>query len=218
MSDDATGTDKGHARALPPAIENAVLPAMSDAEVDRIVEKARVRARAVIREKNDAPEAIVVARAMGLIHLFADVPDGDEFLNDYATTIGPVVYLPRRYTGALKLLVLAHEFEHVAQFWRLGAQFGIDYIGSTEWRAVFEMDAETAMWEVMFYLTGTIPPRETLSRLIEHGYASGSAGVHLGHTAAESRIAGVAAGTVTTRSGAAMIDELRTAGIKGIRP
>lgn len=193
-------------------------PPIPDAEIERIVERARKRSRAIIRTKDDAPEAVLVARAFGLVHLFADVPDGDAFLHNYATTIGPLVYLPKNVTGLDKLLVLTHEFEHVEQFWRLGVQFGIDYLGSQAWRSVFEMDAETAMWEVTFYLTGTIPPRETLSRLIEHGYASGTLGVHLAQTVAEGRIAAVAAGTVTTTAGRNMIEELRAAGIKAATP
>lgn len=101
---------------------------------------------------------------------------GKEWMERYATTIGPYVYIPASWTPFEKACVLVHETEHVLQFNARQAQsdlpskvgFGWLYLTWDDGRVRFEVEAYRAgQLEFHSFLTSTIPTLDQLDAPLE---------------------------------------------------
>lgn len=87
----------------------------------------------------------------------------DQFLDSYATTIGPRVYIPfdigvaGRFTLLDQLYLAVHEHDHVAQSRRDGLRYEQLYMTDSGARAAYEAEAMAAEAEVQYWLTATLP-------------------------------------------------------------
>ena len=129
--------------------------------------------RAVVLEKDDSTIMRVIAMAFGVLALFGvGVPTSEAFLTRYATTLGPVIFMPKGLTDPVRrLLLLLHELGHVRQFWDDPLGFPRAYVGSEERRAIYEAEAERGRIEGDWVLTGALPTAGAIAGFMEHGYA-----------------------------------------------
>lgn len=174
------------------------------------------RFRAIVRQKGDAIEMRAAAVIFGVAALFGvSVPTSDAFLTRYWTTLGCVIYTP---VGAgpldAALRVLAHEVEHVVQFWRDPLSYVSRY-ATRKGRAEMEAEAERGAVEVWWLLNGELPA--TLADLdrCRHGYALDDLpGAHDDHAdltrdLLETACASVAQGVISTDVGLYVLEWLR---------
>lgn len=168
------------------------------------------------RSKPDAVEMRILAKAFGVAALLgADVPGEESFIESWYTTLGPIVYVPGGDSpGVRSLRVMTHEGQHGAQFWKRGAQFANEYVSSAKWRALFELDAEVARWELEHYLCGELPSAEEIATVTRHGYAINEDLQAFTESAANQRLVLVSAGKYTTRSGSVFVEECKRHGVK----
>lgn len=171
----------------------------------------------IVRPK-DAPEVVfasdVVRLGAPLVRAFAanalNLPSEEEFRNDYATTIGPVCWMPSKWSGWKRILVLTHEGHHAESFYTQALRYAEEYITDPNWRMLYEIDAESARWELERWLTGELPKAEV--KRFGHGYAVDAATVDPHEATARQMLttidASIAGDYFNTRSGLAMRDAI----------
>lgn len=176
-------------------------------------------------KKQSAFEMEMIAKVFDLIRKAGvSVPSEEDFLNRYATTLGPLVYLPDGWDPMTRLLVGTHEFEHVAQ-WNHGefeSDLGIPgrldfawlYLTNGEARVRLEQRANRAYWEVAHIGLGLpLPEVSEACRFLEAGYALSGSDLELSKMLATTWLNEVRYQLVDTEAGAAGIDALRSVGI-----
>lgn len=104
----------------------------------------------------------VAAAGFDVADLFVDgVPTGDAFIHHFGTTIGPEIFVPEealKGDGRGLIVLLTHEIEHVAQFYRDHVAFVWLYATEPEARAGYEANACGAGLEAAHALGMTITP------------------------------------------------------------
>jgi hypothetical protein len=191
----------------------------------------RFHARLV--RKSDAIEMKLVAAALEAARLFgARLPSTDEFLTRYATTIGPMIYLPDSMWDDPRALVevVTHECQHVRQFWRGsgdgvagptdrdlpgGFGFGWLYLTQGEARVRFEAEAYVAGLEATVIGIGEPLPTslEPLVQPLEGGYALNDGEIALARGLLEVGATQVAQGVALTDAGQTAVELLRQLGV-----
>lgn len=169
------------------------------------------RFRAVVASKGDVGALGGLARAFDVARLFGqNVPSSAEFLDEFWTTVGPVILRPRGTSTDLgaHLRVVCHEVTHVVQFWRDGAGFVAAY-ANPRGRAELEAEAERGAMEAWWAATGELPASLDALDVARHGYAFDPApGAHddlidLCRDLLEQALPSVAAGALGTDVGIA---------------
>ncbi len=146
----------------------------------------RVGGRLINRESSY--EMGLIARLFDFLHeLGMPLPTREEFLNGFATTLGPMVYMPSSWDPETKLLTLVHEAEHVRQ-WATGEfedEEGIAghfdmaflYLTNGQARVRLEERAARAAGEFQHAMVSSGRPRlpsiEEATRFLEASYALG---------------------------------------------
>jgi hypothetical protein len=126
--------------------------------------------------KEDSDLMKAVASGLDMAKFFGfNVPAHKNFMEDFATTIGSVSGLPKsiRDVPLHKIEVLAHESQHVLQYYESKIAFAWLYLTDSMDRAQYEVDAYATGLAVRTWLTG-VPPRVedvdgTLNTLVQ-GY------------------------------------------------
>lgn len=189
-------------------------------QADRFAEiMARKLSFTVIR-KRSAFFSQWIAAGFDLARMFgAKVPSGADFLDRYATTIGPLVLMPDGMSPDVFIEVLTHEAEHVVQFFTLHPEKDLNLPGGTgmwwlyltepEARVQYEADPYSSQMELRVARGQPIPSPDEFTLPLEGGYALGPNEVRLAHEILERRATSVMHGTVTTPAGRAAIATLR---------
>jgi len=188
---------------MPRELTRSELQALEDFLVKRF--------RAIVVAKTDLMVMQAVALAFGVIGLFVSgLPSSTDFLSRWATTLGPVVWMPTGERDPLgRLILLGHELGHVADWWADPVGYVRRYVGSTELRAKAEAQAERRRIEVQFLLTGTLPTVSEVRTFCEHGYAVPIEAADLGEDLVEMAATSTSAGVIATDVGQAVRDWLR---------
>jgi len=176
---------------------------------------ARAHKATVIR-KEAAIEMQMLATGFDIAKRFgAQLPDRQDFLERYATTIGGWIYMPSSFSPAVQLEVMTHECQHVNQFYRggLGLPGGPGmwwlYLVEPEARARYEAEALTAGFEVMFACTKQLPDLDAVVAPMEGGYMLGPDHLALIRGLLETNMTSIVAGTPVTEAAANAIGWLR---------
>jgi len=112
---------------------------------------------AIVLDKEDnfvmrgVAEAFGVGRQLGLL---PGVPAPKEFLENYATTLGMFVFIPRKWSRKQRILVLLHELVHVEQFFADPIRFVWLYLTVMEALAAYEAQAYRTGPEALAVLEG----------------------------------------------------------------
>lgn len=162
--------------------------------------------------KDMAIEMQVVAALFDALRAFGvQLPVGGDFLDHYATTLGPLIYMPPGFSPDQQIETLAHECQHVHQFWSgrptqtgLPNAFGMGwlYLTEPEARVRYEVEAYRTGLEVAYGRTRAVPPLAQLAMPLEGGYALDDAAHQLAAALLERAATSVAAGVVSTAAGA----------------
>lgn len=191
----------------------------------------RFHARLV--HKSDAIEMKLVAAALEAARLFgAQLPAADDFMTRFATTIGPMIYLPDAvWNDPVALVeVVTHECQHVHQFWHGsgdgvssatdrdlvgGFGFGWLYLTQAEARVRYECEAYAAGLEARVIGLGDTMPMsiEPLVEPLEGGYALGDGEKTLARGLLESAATTVAQGVAMSEAGEVAVQVLRQLGV-----
>lgn len=180
-----------------------------------IVRKGDVPGMGIVRGVFDA------LRAAGL-----SVPSGAEF-ERYSHAIGPIMIVADDLSPAEYLAVVAHECEHVLQFWEGeyakgstvgatlsgGAAFAWLYLVEPEARVRFEARAYRTTMEVLHMLGLPVPPVESFADSLARGYLLGAAHVAFGRAMLESARVSALGGVYTTRAGVRLEATLKRHGV-----
>lgn len=145
-----------------------------DEALDALVVHLCSEVGAVVREKRKAQEIQAIAQLFGALHLAqGNLPDAEEFLHRFTTTLGPVIYPSLDLASSpTRHLVLVHECAHVVQFYDSPLIFPARYLAEKEYRAGKEANAIHSQLEVSHWLTGKLPGKLTdLPRGLTYGYA-----------------------------------------------
>lgn len=146
---------------------------LDDRRLDLLASHLLARFNCVVRSKSDVAAVEKVAAVFDVLRLFGvGVPTAASFLDDYWTTVGPVIFRPRGAQGPLgkDVRVLSHEVTHAVQFWRDPAGFVASYLTSRG-RAELEAEAERGACEAWWELTGEVPGDLGALDVTRHGYA-----------------------------------------------
>ena len=184
----------------------------------------RLRGRVI--DKTSAVEMQIVANVLDTVRLVAGakLPDATTFMQQYATTIGPLVYLPEGWSREMVVEVATHEFEHVTQFWRgeygsggggfgAGPSFAYLYLMDEEVRVRAEQRALRAQWEMRRAVFGhELPHPSTFVEILERGYALSEKSLRLARDLAEVWTTEVHYGRVDTTAGEVAIRVLSAMG------
>ena len=166
--------------------------------------KVRVKSDLAMRA---VAAAFDVGRAFG-----AALPDGGEFMEHFATTVGAEIFLPESMlSGDVRALmvVVTHECEHVWQFQRGGIAMPWFYLMEPESRASLEADAYAAGVTVGNWLGLPRPERpEDAAPRLANSYHLRQDDVRLATGMLASAIASVSQGAVTTIAARGAIDWL----------
>ena len=155
------------------------------------------------KETSDIMKAVAFGMDIGS-KFTSGIPTGSSFMTNYATTLGPVVFLPQSIRdNPLSLCeVITHEAQHVLQFQSTGLEFAWFYLTDSAARAQFEADAYASGIAVRCWLTGVVP-----QTLVASVVASLVLGYHLrpedttyAEAAIKSHMASLASGLVMTKS------------------
>lgn len=138
------------------------------------------RAKAHVVFKQDAIEmkmmASVIDDVRGILGSSVISMTGKDWMERYATTIGPLVYIPENWSPLAKVCGLVHEIQHVHQWNKRQPQsdlpsdlgFAWLYLTSGEARVRFEVEGYRAgQLEAYRLLTGTIPDLGPLAAPLE---------------------------------------------------
>lgn len=123
-----------------------------------------------IINKANATEMKVVSTLLGVL----GIVNADDFLRNYATTLGNRIYLP--FTPGVaengwelwdQVVVGAHEHQHVVQANKLGlATYGARYLFSASTRADYEAEAYRSMFELGWWHARTLPDPDEVAQLL----------------------------------------------------
>ncbi len=84
------------------------------------------------------------------------IPDVDNFMANYATTLGEYVFMPKHWTGWLRIQALAHEAMHVYQFRAYGmAYLWLDAVQGGR-RAAFEAEGYRMQFDCAWWRYGSL--------------------------------------------------------------
>lgn len=158
---------------------------------------------AVISPKKNAIEMLAVASALSRM----GVLDRQDFLANYATTLGRRVYLPFTPGEAsgvwnlwAQMVTFTHECQHVVQYDRLGAlRFGRDYLASSSGRAKLEAEAYRTNLELHHWRFGVVSDAHLLASGLR-SYGCNDADIAFADQYLRLSGASVAAGAVINRS------------------
>lgn len=169
----------------------------------------RFKARIVV--KGDSTIMRVIAETFGVAAMLGvGVPTSQEFLTGYATTLGPVVFLPAGITDPKRRLGLVlHEIGHVQAFWHEPLFMPRAYLQSGEKRAAYEAGAERGRFEGMNQLFGELPSADRVHTFLAHGYACDAADVTLAQQLLDIAGTATAAGVVSSPVGLAVAEWMR---------
>lgn len=166
-----------------------------------------------IARKSQAIEMKVVGTLFDLARLVGiNVPAGHDF-ERFATTLGPMIYLPDGLTPEQTVEIVTHECQHVRQFWTRGFEFLWLYLVEPEARVRHEAEAYGAGLSVQHALTGTMPTLDDIVLPLEGGYSLAPEHVALGRLLLEQQATAIADGIVTTEAGSAALKWLRSHGV-----
>jgi len=206
----------------------ALKRALTDLDARYFLSEMGNRLRGRVLDKAHAVEMQIVANVLDTVRLVAgaSLPDAQTFMRDYATTIGPLVYLPDGWDAKTRIDVGTHEFEHVNQFWRgeyggvggfsAGPSFAYLYLMDEEVRVRAEQRAMRAQWEVRRVVFGEeLPHPSTFATILEGGYALSDKGLKLARDLAEIWTTEVHYGRIDTAAGETAIRVLTAAGLHG---
>jgi hypothetical protein len=169
----------------------------------------------VLVRKGDVPGMSVVRGVFDTLHaLGLSVPTGAE-IDRYSHAIGPFVVIADGLSPAELLAAVAHECEHVRQFWEGeyakgqtigatlngGAAFAWLYLVEPEARVRFEARAYRTTLEVLHMLGAPLPSINELTDALARGYMLDAAHVQFGRELLESALLSVRGGVYTTTSG-----------------
>lgn len=184
------------------------------------------RLRGRVLDKSQAVEMQIVASVLDVVRVATGqrLPDAQTFMRSYATTIGPLVYLPEGWDPRTLIDVGTHEFEHVNQFWRGefggsvgfggGASFAYLYLMDEEVRVRAEQRAMRAQWEVRRVVFGEdLPHPSTFATILEQGYALSDKALTLSRDLAEIWTTEVHYGRIDTTAGDVAIRVLSSMGL-----
>jgi len=188
-------------RDITPEIADAFVSAMCTQFHARVVRKSQAVEMQFLGALFD------IARVVGI-----NVPAGHDFAR-YATTIGPMIYLPDGLTPEQTVEIVTHELQHVEQFWKGGFGFAWLYLVEGEARVTYEAEAYAAGLAVSLALGKPLPSLDDLALPLEGGYALAPEHVTLGRTLLEQQATSTALGIVTTKAGAAALQWLRSHGV-----
>lgn len=102
----------------------------------------------VVRKNDDIGMQMVGSLFDVVKPIIQSLPSKFEFMNNYATSIGPIIYIPDKdWTLEQRMSVMVHECQHVAQFYsgvgrlRGGLDMWWLYLVESEARATYEAQA-----------------------------------------------------------------------------
>jgi hypothetical protein len=190
----------------------------TQAEADAFARHMCARFHARLIRKDMAVEMQLLAAVLDALRTFGvQVPVGGDFLNHYATSLGPLIYMPPGWSPDTQIEVLTHEVQHVHQFWGGQNQVGLGggfhmgwlYLTEGEARLRYEVDAYRAGLEVAFARMGRLPALDSVVFPLEGGYALSPDQV--GHARDLLEIAGtsIAQGLRTTEAGRVAVEWLQ---------
>ena len=156
-----------------------------------------------VLDKQNATEMKAVALLLGQI----GVLDRQRFLENFATTLGRLIYLPfepgvPRGNWSLwkQIVVLTHECQHIVQYDRLGAlKFGWSYLSSQAERAHLETEAYGCSLELSYWRFGTLPAAADVASSLR-GYAVRDVDVKVAETMLRMQGEAVKHGAVLTEA------------------
>lgn len=167
------------------------------------------RFRAQVTEKGESAIMLAVAFVFGVAAMLgAGVPTSAEFLTRFATTLGPVVFLPKGMEprGKHRVLLLLHELGHVEAFWAAMLFYPRAYVQSGEFRGTVESQAERGRIEGAWLLFGELPTADAVHGFMEHGYAVERPDITLAQQLLDIAATGTASGVVSSPVGLAVRD------------
>jgi len=179
----------------------------------------------MVIDKTQATEMAIVGNIFEILHVVGvNVPTAAEFKANFATTLGPLVYLPSGWDSRTQIDVGTHEFTHVDQFWTgefkgdvgFGAGFGFAYLYlmEPEARVRAEQHAMRAQWELKHLAFGEpLPKPKDCAMILEHGYMLDASALKLAEDLAEVWLTEVYYGKVDTDTGAEAIRIVKALGI-----
>jgi hypothetical protein len=166
----------------------------------------RFKARVVV--KGDSAVMRVIAETFGVAAMLgANVPSSEEFLTGFATTLGPVVFLPGGVTDPKRRIGLVlHEAGHVQAFWHEPLFMPRAYLQSGEKRATYEAAAERGRFEGMHQLYGELPTADRVNTFLAHGYACAAPDVTLAQQLLDEAGTAAASGVLSSPVGLAVAE------------
>lgn len=200
---------------MPPVLN--ILDRLDDAKTDQLIAHLCARFRGKVFDKEDSEVMRGVAIAFdvdALLGIVKGLPMGKDFLTNYATTIGPFIFIPKHWTRRQKLLVVLHELVHVIQFWAAAVEFVVLYLKEKEYRAAKEAQAYRTEPEAIYVLEGRTDgytPESTVMGLTQ-GYALDGPAVTLAEDMSDVGLTSIANGVVTTPPVVEMRDYLAARG------
>lgn len=193
-------------------------PATQD-EADRLSRYLCQRFHAFRVRKNDVPGIKIIQAALDVARtLGADLPSGEDFVEKYATTIGPTVFVPDGLDPDQQMELMVHEIQHVHQFWTGGDQTGLGgnftqlwlYTFEPEARVRYEVEAYRAQWEWLLARGRAMPATiDEVALPLEHGYMLSDEQKQFAKDLLEVAATTASKGIVSTQVAAAAIDWTR---------
>jgi hypothetical protein len=203
LADLALGTHHAPTESTMPDIDFTSAEALADLEAFLC---HRFKARIVV--KGDSAAMHVVAEVFGVAAMLGvNVPTSNEFLTGFATTLGPVVFLPAGVTDPRQRIGLVlHEVGHVAAFWHEPLFMPRAYLQSGEKRATYEAAAERGRFEGLHQLYGELPTADRVHTFLAHGYACAAPDVSLAQDLLDAAATATASGVVSSPVGLAVME------------
>lgn len=166
-----------------------------------------------------------VATGLDMARKFtAGLPNSEDFMALFATTIGRRVFLPKviRDNPKSKCEVVTHECEHVFQYAETGLEFCWFYLKDSVARAQFEADAYAAGIAVHCWLTGQTPASNIawVVQNLVNSYHLLPEDAAYAEMAIKSHMASLASGIIMSKSARSAIAFLQAKypGLKGTVP
>lgn len=133
---------------------------------------------AKIADKSDAVSMQMVAFTLEVM----GIQRADRFMENYATTVGTIIYLPFRLGSTAagdpplnkQVEVLFHEFHHVRQYQKEGRKFFARYLTSSSKRTWYEARALHVSMESQWFLAGRLENTDKMAdKLRAYGCTKG---------------------------------------------
>ena len=139
----------------------ATMEELSQSTVQQVQQAIEASTGAIFMSKSSPLWEKVAELALGIPSKFGVVPKPEEFLDNYGTTIGKIVGMPRKPMSTLQTLyMLVHEGGHVLQFCEGGLTFVKDYLFFAEKRAAFEAACFVQEAAISMALEGHVSVKE----------------------------------------------------------